>query len=357
MGDLILSTAFLENLPPGVGVDWVVNDKFAFILEGHPRIRKLYLYRKETGLGGWIKLMRELARSHYDARVDLHVTLRSFVARVIFFFAGKPMRRISKQRLRGAAYFLFKRLVPRALRPTPYWKRFSEMGLRTTRKLGIPAPVSDHGTLHPPRYPLDVEPEEAAGVLAEYQLEPKKFIAVMPASRWKSKEWGAERYLRALQVVRMSNPTLAEFPILVMGREADKASRDLLDLLKNNRIRSRSCLTEEEFRITGFLLQQSLVYFGGDTGLAHLAEAVGTPAVMVFGPTLPDVGFGPWRGQSRAIKTSVLCAPCSKDGRPCYRVGQPYECFKRITPETAASELAKALQGYPGVIKPAEVKR
>src|SRR5206468_5646807 len=105
----------------------------------------------------------------------------------------------------------------------------------------------------------------------------------------------------------------AAFPILVLGRETDRASVALLNELNAAGIPARSALIEQEFRITAFLLQQALFYLGGDTGLAHLAEAAGTPAVVVFGPTQPDVGFAPWRDQSRSVCATVVCSPCSKD--------------------------------------------
>lgn len=339
LGDILLSTAFLENIPPGVGVDWVVSDQFAFVLEGHPRIRKLYTYDKSTGLGGWIKLMQEISSEPHDACVDLHVTLRSLIAKMIFFFAGQRMISLNKQRIRTILYFLLKRFTPRFLRPTPYWVRFSAMGWRVARKLGVPSAVGPH----PPRLPFDIEEGEAKATLAEYQLETKKFIAVMPASRWASKEWGSDRYFQAIQILRQKRPEFENWPILVLGRESDRASGELLDLLNAGGIPARSALGELEFRMTAYLLQQAKVYLGGDTGLAHLAEAVGTPAIVVFGPTQPDVGFGPWRPESRSVQATVICSPCSKDGRPCYRLGQPYECFKRIQPETVAREVERCL--------------
>jgi ADP-heptose:LPS heptosyltransferase len=361
LGDLLLSTAFLENLPPGVGVDWIVTTPFAFVLEGHPRIRKLYLYDKKTGLRGWIKLMRELSREQHDARIDLHGTLRSAIARAIFFLAGKPMRKINKQRVRTFLYFMLKRLTPTALRPTPYWQRFSEMGLRITRSLGLPSPVGPIPVagqpLHPPRYPLDIEDVGPDAILAAYQLESKKFIVVMPASRWASKEWGSERYFHAVRELRAAQPELSGFPVLVCGRETDRACRDLLQRLHDAQIPARSALHENEFRITAFLLQNALIYLGGDTGLAHLAEAVGTPAVVVFGPTQPEVGFGPWRPESRAVCATVVCSPCSKDGRPCYRVGQPYECFRRIEPVTVAREVEQSIrESAPGLLSAAPTR-
>ncbi|MCP5916227.1 hypothetical protein NL317_29850, partial [Klebsiella pneumoniae] len=53
LGDLILSTAFLENLPPDTVVDWVISSDFAFVLKNHPRIRRLIEFKKKRGLRGW----------------------------------------------------------------------------------------------------------------------------------------------------------------------------------------------------------------------------------------------------------------------------------------------------------------
>jgi ADP-heptose:LPS heptosyltransferase len=331
LGDLILSLAFVESLPPGVFVDWVTTDAFGFLLEGHPRVRKLYLYSKKSGLFGWLKLMSTLAKTHYDARVDLHVNLRSHLARVVFRLHGHPVLKLNKQRVRTWGYFIFKKCWPSSWRPTPYWKRFAAVALEVARRLSVPGAAET-----PPMFPLEVSDEERTEILRRYQLEKKRYLVVMPASKWPSKEWGAKNYAQALILWSQSHP---REPIVVLGRESDLASVELLRLLESAGVPTRSALCEPHFVATGVLIEQSRCYLGGDTGLAHLAEAVGTQAVVVFGPTQPGVGFGPWREQSQSVSSEVWCSPCSKDGRVCFRVDAPYACFKQLSPQSVLTTI------------------
>ena len=100
-------------------------------------------------------------------------------------------------------------------------------------------------------------------------------------------------------------------------------------------------LEETDFGVTADLLKNAIAYIGGDTGLAHLSEAVGTPVVMIFGPTRPELGFGPWREKSVAVNSDVFCSPCSKDGRICFRITDPYACLSRISVDSVLVQVKK----------------
>jgi heptosyltransferase-2 len=86
------------------------------------------------------------------------------------------------------------------------------------------------------------------------------------------------------------------------------------------------------------ILSKCRVALTNDSGLMHLANAVGVPVLAIFGPTNPRLGFAPTLPGSRVICDDVVCSPCSVHGqRPCY---QPEKyCFKDITPERVFDEL------------------
>jgi ADP-heptose:LPS heptosyltransferase len=325
LGDVILSTAFLESLPAGTQVDWIIASEFAFALQGHPKIRNLLIFDKKTKLKGWLTLLRETLKNDYDARIDLHVTLRSKIARIFFWIQdGRTKRRIawhaiSKERWSFLAAVTLKKLTPPFLKPTPFWQRFSQLA-----KMVVP-----NATLSPPNYePLlqDFHGQEHL-ILKTYALTPKKYLAVMPASRWKSKEWNSQHFVSVAEALYHQH----QLPILILGRASDQACVFLMKVLTQKQIPFFQALEEKDFKVTAVLLKHSIAYLGGDTGLAHLAEAVGTPSLVIYGPTRPVLGFGPWRKESHAIFSDVGCAPCSKDGKFCYRLTDPYACLKRIT--------------------------
>jgi heptosyltransferase-2 len=66
-----------------------------------------------------------------------------------------------------------------------------------------------------------------------------------------------------------------------------------------------------------------------DSGLLHLSEAVGTPVVALFGPTVREFGYFPRLGASAALEVPLECRPCSRNGkRPCHR--GDLACLERI---------------------------
>ena len=81
---------------------------------------------------------------------------------------------------------------------------------------------------------------------------------------------------------------------------------------------------------TAALCRKAAILVGPDSGIAHLAAAVGTPTVVLFGPSDPDK-WGPPAGRGTVVRVSVPCAPCSMFGsvKPCRR----RVCMERISPE------------------------
>jgi heptosyltransferase-2 len=333
LGDVILATAFLENLPPGVEVDWVIAREFAFVLKGHPRIRKLWVYDKRSGLRGWLDLCRQLHAEDYSVRIDLHRTLRSRLAFGWFRLrdlsgSGTPVRHlsVSKQRLRNSALLLLKGACPQSWLPEPYWKRFAGIATRVASRIDGTATLS----LNPPSCSALLPPSgREEEVLSRYGLQTKRFVAVMPASRWSSKEWSVAGYVEVLSALFRKHGWTS----LVVGRKTDQPCVELVQRLKVAGVPVAEALEEPDFGNTAVLLKHSVSYLGSDTGLAHLAEAVGTPSRVIFGPTRPELGFGPWRPESLAVSLPVVCAPCSKDGRHCYRIADPYKCMRGLGAE------------------------
>jgi ADP-heptose:LPS heptosyltransferase len=62
------------------------------------------------------------------------------------------------------------------------------------------------------------------------------------------------------------------------------------------------------------LLASCSVVVGNDSGVLHVSEAVGTPVVAIFGPTVRAWGYYPWREESVVFDHELPCRPCSKMG-------------------------------------------
>ncbi|MFH1145227.1 MAG: glycosyltransferase family 9 protein [Candidatus Eisenbacteria bacterium] len=101
------------------------------------------------------------------------------------------------------------------------------------------------------------------------------------------------------------------------------------------------------------LLSAARLFIGGDTGIMHLAGAVGVPSIGLFGPTVPELGYAPL-GRSLAIGVDLACRPCHIHGaRTCWlghiRCWKDLECARIVA---AAEDLLDAgghrAGGWPG---------
>ena len=101
---------------------------------------------------------------------------------------------------------------------------------------------------------------------------------------------------------------------MVLGEKSDRESALLVKLLGQAQFPHFSGIGKLGFGELAAVLAGARGYFGNDTGLAHLAEAVGTGAVTLFGPTIPEMGFGPWRPESRAVAIRCGAGLAEKTG-------------------------------------------
>ena len=309
LGDVILASSILKTLDPGQVIDWVISSEFAELLEGHPRIGKLWRFDRREGLRSWLRLCREIWAEDYDEVFDLHKTLRTRIARVFLSFkflsssTRVPLprwRSISKQRFRLLGFFTFKSIWPTSCRPDPWFKRFSE--------------CFGAGKASSP---------DLSHLLGESPLrEVSDYYCVMPSSKWKSKEWSPEKYVDLIR-------RLKGMPV-ILGSAQDQASKLLVSLLQANNIDCISGVGKWSLKEVGTVLAGSRALIGGDTGLAHLAEAVGTSVITLFGPTVPTMGWGPLRADSLSVGLPLWCRPCGKDGRNCFRPIQRYKCLSHL---------------------------
>jgi len=224
---------------------------------------------------------------------------------------------VSKERFRLYSYFFFKAGWPTSLRPSPWVRRFTQR-------------VGGSGNERPNLKHLlqggDLPPE-----LHSLLQKKQKYFCVMPSSRWKGKKWPVDSYFQTLS-------QLADVPV-ILGTDYDQESKELVRKLEMSGVSHISGVGRWSLKQTALILSHSAGYLGGDTGLAHLAEAVGVSASVIFGPSSSDMGFGPWKKESRSIEIPLVCRPCSKDGRFCYRLTKKYACLKNLSPQIVIETL------------------
>jgi len=300
LGDLALATVLLDALQssrPPVRVTWVTKERWGSLLAGDPRIDDLVLLREHESL-------RSLAGRllpHYDLVLDAHANLRSRA--LCFLVNASETRHLHKDTV---ARWLYRHgaPLPRAL----------ERDL-TDRYLELL-----EGTPDPARPSVHVE----AGIFGqEPEGDAMPRIAVAIGAAHETKRWPLDRFTSLVSVLVESG-----HPVTIIGGPGEEAlaTRAAADSGAEIWDPTRP-LNELAAR-----LHSCILLAGNDSGLLHLAEAVGTPVVALFGPTVKAWGYFPWRDESRVLEQELDCRPCSKMGeRPC-RLEEKL-CLTRTTVE------------------------
>ena len=309
LGDVVLTTPLLAALAARHGpVDVVTTPGAAPLLETHPAVRRVIPFDKkgaDRGLAGLWRLARRLRAEQYAIAYLPHRSLRSaalaWLARVprrIGFHDGWP------------ALYTGVRRHPSA-------------GHAIDRLLALADAPPKHQT--PPSLELTLGDRAAAERWLKDQGITPPFVALAPGSIWGSKRWPYYPDLAVQLAARM--------PVVVVGGRDDEplgAAIVAAVAAAGAAHPARNACGALGLRPSAALLAKAAVLVTNDSAPLHLAQAVETPTIAVFGPTIPEFGFGPRGPRDQAVGVHALaCRPCSRHGPPSCPLGH-HLCMKGL---------------------------
>ena len=156
-------------------------------------------------------------------------------------------------------------------------------------------------------------------------------VALAPGC--KTGEMAAKRWPHYAELARRLDD------VVVVGTSDDLRHFDGRDMLFPAHV--RSFVDRLSLRQTAELLASAGVVVGNDSGLSHVAAAVGTPTVMLFGPT-PDLSLGALPSNVRVMRAGVACEPCWFGARMDACRGR-VDCLKQLDVDTVAREVVVLL--------------
>jgi lipopolysaccharide heptosyltransferase II len=313
LGDVVLTTPLLTRLAERHGpVDVVTTPGAAGLLEHHPAVANVLSFDKRRSGRGWRGLRtmgRELRRRRYQRIYLPHRSLRS-AALALWSGAGERVGFDD-----SPAAMTYTTRVPRA-----------RSGHEVERLLALAGPLE--GTSPP--VSLGLRPADDAAVdawLAERRIG-QRFIAVAPGSIWGTKRWP---YYREL-ISRLDQPV-----VVVGGMDDAPLAESIVETSAGGAISAAGALS---LRQAAALIRRASLLVTNDSAPLHLATAVGTPIVAVFGPTVPEFGFGPRQAGDVILGHEDLpCRPCSKHGPPTCPLGH-HRCMRDLSVESVIQAIA-----------------
>jgi heptosyltransferase II len=326
LGDVVLTTPLLSVLADRYGpVDVVTTPAAASLLDLHPAVCEVVRYDKHGVGRGWKpfqRLGRELRAKGYDRVYLPHKSLRSAL---LALWSG------AKERIGFADSSAAVTYTSRVPRPRDGHEVERLLALAGVKPGDVAPPVS-----------LGLAPTDLAAAdawLVSHGIGPD-FVAIAPGSVWGTKRWP---YYAELAT------GLDRTTVIVGGAEDTELADAIVEAARGRAVSAAGALS---LRGSAALIRRAAVLVTNDSAPLHLATAVGTPVVAVFGPTVPAFGFGPRRTGDIVLGHDELpCRPCSTHGPATCPLGH-HRCMRDLS----AGEVAAALARIIGLEEPRAIR-
>lgn len=348
LGDTVLVTPVLRALKekwPEAEIHFVTSGAFAPLFDDLPFVSKVWRWEpkgRHVGLRGLSRFAREVRQAGpFDLALDLQNKVRTRLLLALL----RPGKRFSFVKRKGIGALVKALLgkdpiVDRGPQITLYLEALSSLGLAPSRLLP------------------EISLPETATAAADRLLEPAEgapIVALAPGARWGLKKWPAERFAELGDALAERGARL-----ILAGGPGDVREMEAL----RGALAHRPIGDTVGLDVAGLaaVLARSSLLITNDSAPSHLAQAVGTPVVAVFGPT-SSRRWGPLSGAGISVSLPLACAPCSNHGKGGCPLGH-HACMAELGHEPVLDAALAAWErpdnghahGLP-VLPPAEAKR
>lgn len=328
LGDVVLTTPLFDALReriPDADIDAVVTPAGAQALLGHPSVRRIHTYDKkgdQRGLTPFLTFAHGLRAERYQVALIPHRSLRSS----LLAWRARIPRRIGFDR--SSARWSLTDVVR-------YRPEFHEIDRNLS--LLIPLGIGDDRRRTPSLSQGFHDDPRVEAILRDAGLHRESFVTIAPGSVWNTKRWPWERYAELVGMLEGNG-----HPVVLVGGPEDAGLCDrILAAAKIRRsISAAGALTVLQ---SAELIRRSRALVTNDSAPLHLASAVGTPVVAIFGATSPSYGFGPRGPLDRVVEVGGLsCRPCAVHGGERCPIGT-FVCMLQIDATEVASRVLEVL--------------
>jgi heptosyltransferase-3 len=328
-GDVLVSTpviAALKEAWPNCHLTFLVPKGTEEMVAGHPGLDDLLVVdrRRET----WrqkLRFIRELRGRRFDLVLELSGGDRG----AIYAFLSGARERLGFERP-GMPFWQRRGCFTRLLQRPPVKMHLVEQNLEALRALGI---KPEKPRL---RFFWDQEVEKRVqDLLAVHGLAPGAFAVMHPGAGWRFKCWTPAGCARVLEHLHQRG-----LPVVITGTQAAHEQELLAAILMESRVAPVNLAGRLSLKELGALIAQARLFFGMDSAPMHLAAAVDTPAVALFGPS-GVFNWGPWGEGHLVLQKDWDCAPCGRDGCQGSKISR---CLTEMMPE----EVLEAMERHFG---------
>ena len=323
IGDILLSSFFIRQVAktfPKSKIDFVIKEQFGDLVKFNPNLDQVYYVQPEKGYAQLYQLRNELKSNKYNLVFDLHNNLRTRF--LLTGLSKSKKRKINKDKIIRALLVRFKINGYKEIKSIPI--RYLETG----KEVGINDDMNGLELF------WDNQTEEK--LIKEYPfLENDRYIALAPGAAHYTKKWPIEYFMELVDIITEKRNER----LVILGGLTDVD--DGMELELNDRVinlTGKLSLLESAIAI-----KNAKVLVSNDSGVMHMATAVKTPVLAIFGSTVEELGFFPFRSKHCVIQNEGLkCRPCSHIGKNYCPKGH-FRCMLEIKPKFVYAELVNLI--------------
>jgi lipopolysaccharide heptosyltransferase II len=319
LGDVVRALPLLGRLRRGLAdavIGWAVEPPSAPVLAGHPWLDRVLVFERAGGARAFARFLREVGRERWDVALDLGRGIKS--AMIARASGARDRIGFARADAREAGWLFSTRRLPAQGTARAKLLQF----LAFADALGLPPAPIEFGLA-----PTEAERGDAAGLTAGLA---GPLVAACVGSSCPSRRWFPERTAAVLRALRDRHGASA----VLLGAPADAAYA--LDVVRAGGP-ARDLVGRTTLRQLVAILARARLAFGPDSGALHVAAAVGTPAVSLWGATSP-ARSAPFASEALVVAGSAPCAPCFLRECPVERV-----CMRAIEPEAVVARASATL--------------
>ncbi len=306
LGDIVQTTAFVSTIKhffPKSHITYVTKSEFKDLLVGQPFVDEVVALRKNQSV---LELLKEIEKPH--CVFDLHVNVRSIAL-------SSALNPLCLKRVNKNTIFRYSLVLKNNLLKKLFARNSADNIEEQLELMGKDIGIKD---VKPVLY------------VKNKKREPNT-VGFAVGAKWKTKMWPKE-YFRELAKILLEGG----YNVWLFGSENEV---EIADFVAKDLNKVQSFVGKLSLKETIEKMSKCIGFVSNDSGLMHVASALDTPLVAIFGPTVRGFGFYP-RGKSVVLEKDLDCRPCSLHGTDNCKKGT-LDCMYFIEP----IEVYNALMG------------
>ncbi len=320
LGDVARGLVIVDQLKrsfPGGRVSWLVEPKCEELVRLHPRIDRVIVYRRGKGIVALRELWRELRREKFDVAIDLQ---RHFKSGVFSFCSAAPRRLGFHPRNAKEFNWVFN---------TEYVSYLGEDVSKLVHYLSFMRSLGAE-VLEP--YDFGFSRPDLPLLPPLDKLLNRPYLVAVLGSSWESKNWFIDGYAQICAMLQ----SRGSHALVLVGDK--RQSLDAEQLRKQFPGLVHNLVGQTSLADLLRIVAHADVAFGPDSGPGHVAAALKTPYVSLFGPTSPK-RVAPYAADDLVVHAALGCMPCAR--RVCPGLGKL--CMRLISAELVFEKIEQAL--------------